>query len=150
MSYKAIRNALQTLVDNNLTAVTGTSKTVHKRIPENILDAQGYSLTIFPDVGTFGNGDTSQTPEVETWNIDVYSPSVGTSYRSEQEDRILDYASALVAVFTNKRDLDVNGIEGMRLKSVRFNDGDYPINSNSTKYHIRVIVEITYNWVRNC
>jgi hypothetical protein len=151
MSYKAIRDALQTLINSNLTEITNTSYTVHERMPENVLDVQGYSIMVFPNAGRFsGVKSTSQMEEIQTWYVDLYSPNVGTSYRSEQEDRLLDYATSLKTIFTNKRDLDVNGVMGMHLTDVRFSDGDYPINSAATKYHFRLILSIEFNNTRAC
>jgi hypothetical protein len=151
MSYKAIRDALQTLISSNLTAITNTSYTLHNRIPENVLDAQGYSIIVAPNAGRFpGIKSTSQVEENQTWFVDLWSPNAGTGFRATQEDNLLDYATALKTVFTNKRDLDINGVMGMRLTDTRFNDGDYPINSNATKYHFRIILSIEFTNTRDC
>jgi hypothetical protein len=150
MGYKAIRDGLQDLIDGNLTAITGTSYKVHERVPENLVDAHGYSIIIMPNGGGFLNKDTSQYEERQTWNIDLYSPNVGTSYRANQEDRLLDYADAIITIFTNKRTLAVESVTGLEISQVRFADGDYPVNAQSTKYHFRLVVTITYSRARSC
>lgn len=148
MGYKEIRDAIQSQISENLTDVEGTSSTVHERIPENILDAYGYSIIVQPPNSAFSIRSTSQIPDVQTWTIDVYSPGAGTSYRSEHEDRLLEYAERIVTIFTNIRSFDLAGVMGVKLGTLRFNDGDFPIASNSVKYHFALTLIIEYSRAR--
>jgi hypothetical protein len=151
MGYKEVRDAINSVIDTNLTAVTNTSYTVHDRIPENITDSQGYSIIIMPDGGSFSIQSSSQYMETQTWFVDIYSPNAGTSYRSEQEDRLYDYADKLVTIFKNRRVLDsINSVSGIDIASIQFNDGDYPINSQVYKYHFRVTLRVHYSRSRVC
>jgi len=150
MGYKEVRDAIQSAIDDNLTAVTETSYTVHERIPETALDAQGYSIVTLPPNSSFKMTSTRQYIDNQNWFIDVYSPNVGTSWRSEHEDRLLEYADRIVTIFTNKRTLIADGIRGVEIVSAQFNNGDFPINSNAMKYHFRLTIRVEYSRARNC
>lgn len=152
MGYKEVRDALQAVISANLVAVTGTSYTLHERAPENLLDAQGYSFKVNPPNSSFSAGpvSTSQVGENQTWTIDIFSPNAGTSYRSEHEDRLLEYAEKLVTVFTNRRIITTDGVQGVRITGGRFNDSDYPVTANSVKYHYELTIVIEYIRARNC
>ena len=148
MGYIEIRDAIQDVIDDNLTKVVKTSYKVHKRTPENVIDAHGYSIIVVPPTGAFSPTSTSQYTEAQTWAIDVYSPNAGTSWRSEHEDRLLAYADAIVTIFTNRRILTGDGIRGVQMVSARFNDGDFPINANAVKYHFRLTIVVEFSRAR--
>ena len=148
MGYLEIRDAIQTVIDDNLTKVPKTSYKVHKRTPENLVDAHGYSIIVVPPTGAFSVTSTSQYSETQTWFIDVYSPGAGTSYRSEHEDRLLKYAEAIVMIFTDRRILIGDGIRGHRMVSARFNDGDFPTTANAVKYHFRLTINVEFSRAR--
>lgn len=149
MSYSEVRDAIQSQINDNLTAVTETSFTVHERTPESLNDFEGYSIIVQPPNSSFGIGSTSQVPEDQVWTIDVYSPNAGTSYRSEHEDRLLEYAERIVTIFTNIRTIVSPGVKGVKLGSLRFNDGAFPINSTAVKYHFQITLTVSYSRARN-
>ena len=148
MGYIVVRDAIQDVINDNLTKITGTSYKVHERTPENLVDAHGYSIIVVPPNGAFSPTSTSQYAENQTWFIDVYSPNAGTSYRSEHEDRLLDYADAIITIFTDRRILTGPGIKGVRLVDNRFNDGDFPINATAVKYHFRLTINVEFSRAR--
>ncbi len=148
MGYLEIRDAIQNVINDNLTEIPGTSYKVHERTPENLIDAHGYSIIVVPPDGAFTLTSTSQYAEKQTWSIDVYSPNAGTSYRSEHEDRLLKYADAIVKIFTDRRILNGDGIKGMLMVFARFNDGDFPVTANAIKYHFRLTITIEFSRAR--
>lgn len=150
MGYKEVRNAIQTHIENNLTKVSPTSYKVLPRIPEALIDASGFSVVVIPPTSAFGLFSTTQCTDIQTWTIDVYSPNIGTSYRAEREDQLLEYAERLVTVFTDVRILASPGIVGVKPGTLRFNDGDFPINSNATKYHFALTLIVEYSRARAC
>lgn len=148
MGYKEVRDAIQTQISNNLTEVDNTSYIVHKRTPESFIDAQGYNIVVTPPNSVFGKSSTNQCVDTQTWFIDVYSPNAGTSYRSEHEDRLLEYAERIVTLFTDVRTLSLTNVRGIELGTLRFPDADFPVNSNATKYHFQLTLIVTYSRAR--
>lgn len=131
-SSKEIRNRIYNIL-NDMTAVSGTTKTVANRIPHAIADYEGYVFR----VRLVSSSNTRVSREVrneqQSWLIELFSPKINLGFYDEKEDDMYDYRDTVLDEFQLKTSLGYNGLEmsGVSKSSIqdnRFTWGDTEFN----------------------
>ena len=125
---KAIRDRIYNIL-NDMTAVSGTAKTVAKHIPHAMADYEGYVFRVRMQVATSAKQSYEIRNESPQWLIELFSPSINIGFYDEKEDDMYDYRDAVYSEFHNNTILEYSGaglvgINKAIIRDDRFTWGD--------------------------
>lgn len=96
---KDIRTRIATLLDTDMSTVSGTTKTVLNRLNKGkIADYAGYIFKVYMRSSNLAN-DGRLIQEGHSWLIELHSPIVGLQWESQKEDDMYDYYDLVVQLF---------------------------------------------------
>jgi hypothetical protein len=148
LATKAIRNRIQALMDE-MTAVTGTVKTVEPRLKDGAQDYEGFIVRVLMRTGTptkaAGNNIIDETHQ---WILELHSTKYNVGWESEKQDQMYDYYDAIIQKFINNPTLKLaNGtVLGGGMKAVlgtgTFTWGDTTLDGN-LRYKLSFPISLT-------
>lgn len=127
-STKAIRNQIYDIL-NNMTAVSGTTKTTANHIPRKVADYEGYIFRIRMVTGTNKKPYREIRLETHNWIIELFSPPYDIGFYDEKENHMYDYRDAVFSEFDNNKTLEyesasLSGVTNALIGDDRFTWGD--------------------------
>lgn len=127
-SSKAIRNRIYNIL-NDMTAVSGTTKTTANHIPQAIADYEGYVFRVRMPNSRNTRQAREARNEAHTWLIELFSPPLNIGFYDEKEDDMYDYRDAVLNEFERKTRLvyegaTLTGVDSAVIPDDRFTWGD--------------------------
>lgn len=149
VTTKAIRNQFQTLLDE-MTAVTGTKKTVESRLKDGVADYEGYIVRVYMRSGLpVKNKGSNWIDETQQWFIELHSPRYGIGNEALKQDQMYDYYDAIIQKMIDNPTLQLaNGTKlggGMKaaLGQGIFTWGDSTLDGDNIRYKLSFPVNLT-------
>ena len=125
---KAIRDRIYNLL-NNMAAISGTTKTTAQYIPQNVQDFEGYVFRVrMTGASPITRPYRESRTEPQSWEIELFSPSVNIGFSDAKENAMYDYRDAVLDAFQRLTSLQLNdsgvvGVSGALITSDRFTWG---------------------------
>lgn len=149
VTTKAIRNQFQALLDE-MTAVTGTKKTVESRLKDGVADYEGYIVRVYMRSGLpVKNKGSNWIDETQQWFIELHSPRYGIGNEALKQDQMYDYYDAIIQKMIDNPTLQLaNGTKlggGMKaaLGQGIFTWGDSTLDGDNIRYKLSFPINLT-------